>query len=115
MKSMSALLLAACVAADPMVYTAPDGTMSAHLSGGHLHNVHRHDEECANLVKVNCQVEEGWAWSTCTKTCGQGSQTRTRAITVEVSSRLILRLLLTLIFVAALQRRQPMPSARADS
>ena len=48
---MRSLLLVAITVyqagADPMVYTAPDGTTSAHLSGGLSHNVHRHDEACA--------------------------------------------------------------------
>jgi hypothetical protein len=71
--------------ADPMVYTAPDGTTSAHLSGGLSHNVHRHDEECAAGKSVNCQVQEGWEFGVCTTTCGQGTKTRSRAVTVEVA------------------------------
>jgi hypothetical protein len=32
---------------------------------------------------VDCQVEEGWVWSACDSTCGQGHATRSRAVTVE--------------------------------
>ena len=85
MKSTSlALLLAAFAAADPMVYTAPDGTTSAHLSGGLLHNLDSHDEGCEDGVVVDCQVEEGWQYGACSTTCGQGTKTRSRAVTVEV-------------------------------
>jgi hypothetical protein len=55
----------------------------AHLSGGLAHNAARHDEECANGVHVDCQVETNWAWSQCSPTCGEGTATRTRAVTVE--------------------------------
>ena len=71
----SLAVLTAHVAADPM----------AHLSGGLSHNVHRHEEECADGNKVDCQVEEGWAFGACSTTCGQGTATRSRAITVEVA------------------------------
>jgi hypothetical protein len=54
-----------------------------HLSGGEAHNIDRHQEECDNNIVVNCQVEEGWAWSACDSTCGQGHATRSRAVTVE--------------------------------
>jgi hypothetical protein len=72
------LLLAGFVSADPMVYTAPDGTTSAHISGGLAHNPVRHDEECAAGVVVDCQVDEAWQYGACTTTCGQARHVRSR-------------------------------------
>jgi hypothetical protein len=71
MKSM--VLTAALVAA----YTADQ----AHLSGGHAHNVDRHQEECDDGgVVVNCQVEEGWTWSPCDFNYSQSHATRSHAL-----------------------------------
>jgi hypothetical protein len=82
MKIVSIAALLGAASAAPMAFTNADGTVSEHLSGGLAHDSARHDERCAAGDNIDCHVEEGWSFGACSTTCGQGTATRTRAVTV---------------------------------
>ena len=82
MKITSIAALMGAASAAPMAFINADGTTSEHVSGGLAHDSARHDERCAAGENIDCHVEEGWSFGACSTTCGQGTATRTRAVTV---------------------------------